>query len=133
MRVSSRFRLRTLIIVVAVVGLTFGLAIELQNRQGRDANAVAEAKDRRRAAWHRDQAALAAGAFAHGRPYSPRQRNLDYRRAARSLDLEPSGGPFPGWVAEVGHHQERANFYAEQAELAAGRRRDFQRRLLWPF
>ena len=133
MRVSSRLTLRTMMIAVAVVGLTFGLATELQNRQGRDASARAEATDRRRAAWHAEQAAVSAAAVEQQRPYSARERNSVHRRAARLHDVGLPGGSFPGWAAEVTYHRYWARWYADQAEAASRRRQNYQRRLLWPF
>ena len=48
----------------AAVALTLGAAIELQNRQGRDKHAAAEAEARRALAWHREQVDICDRALA---------------------------------------------------------------------
>ena len=133
MRIKLRFSLRALLILVGMVALEFGLATELQNRRGRDANLAAAAKHRSQLAWHRDQADRCRESIAQGRPYPIRERNAVHRRATRSLDIPILAFPCRDWAGELTYHRYWADWHATEADEAARKQQHYQRRLLWPF
>ena len=128
-----RLTVGNLMVAVAVIALTFGAATELQNRQGRDRHAAAEAVARRAAEWHREEAAACDRALAANSPYPIKQRNQERRRLARRAGLEPDDRSFRGWSNERDWHRYRLEQMTPLAEDHAARKREFQGRLLVPF
>ena len=127
-----RLSVRAMTGLVALVALTFGLAIELQNRQARDRNAAAEASARARAAWHRERAAECDAGLAAGQPYSFRSRVQLQRRAARTLGVEEDPVGLTGWAAERDAHRERCKRLDAEADGFARDKDYYRRRLIVP-
>ena len=128
-----RFSVKAMMGIIALVALTFGLATELINRQGRDRNAETEATNRRQAAWHQEQVDLCDQGQSLNRPYSFRDRVLVQRRGVRSAGIEENTIPLTGWAAEKAAHLERIRLLTAEADEAARKKQYYQRRLLVPF
>lgn len=128
-----RLTVRSMMGGVALVALTFGLATELINRQGRDRHAEGEATRRARAAWHDEQATLCEAALAADRPYSYRDRIQVERRAVKTVGVGDFSAHLTGWAAERSYHREEGRRLAAEADEAAGKKQYYQRRLLVPF
>ena len=128
-----RFSVKAMMGIVALAALTFVLATELINRQGRDRNAETEATNRRQVAWHQEQVGFCDQGQSLNRPYSFRDRVQVQRRGARSAGIEENSIPLTGWAAEKAAHLERIRLLTTEADEAARKKQYYQRRLLVPF
>ena len=128
-----RLSVKAMMGIVGLVALTFGLATELINRQGRDRHAGREATALAWAAWHDGRLAECAAALAANRPYSYRDRVQVERRGVRTVGVEDYTVALTGWIAERDYHRRQAERLAAEAAEAATQKQYYQRRLLVPF
>jgi hypothetical protein len=129
MNLRPRFTLRSLLIIIAIIGLVIGGSIEWRNRQLRDRHAVAEAY---RTAWAEDREkewAICQSHIAAGDPY-------DMSRAGNNLNphftLQGRLASFTSWSEEADWHAEYAAAYRKEASRHADLKRYYQHRLLLP-
>jgi hypothetical protein len=130
MRLTTRFRVRTLIAAVALVGLGFGIAFEAINRYQRDRLLQIQARHYRDAAIHRGRAWECSDAEVRGRPYKPAERaRLLLGDGVRMM--MPSRG-FSSWRAEGEDHLYWGERIYSEGEGCAEQLRKVEARLLLP-
>jgi hypothetical protein len=102
MKLTTRFRVRTLMAIVASVALGFGVTFELKNHAERDRLLKVQFKIYRYAAIHQMRALECK--IAEGKlPYRPAER-----MKLLSSDLTRGwlpGGVFPSWQVECEYHK----------------------------
>jgi hypothetical protein len=119
MKLTSRFRVRTLMALVALVALGFGVAFEVRNHAERDRLLKARLNPYRHASVHLMRALECKSAM---------DRQAPYRQAKRMelLSSDPTRGrlpvgPFRSWQEEFEWHMYWGNrlFYQTQGEHVA--------------
>jgi hypothetical protein len=127
MRLPTRFRVRTLMLVVALVALGFGAAFELRNHAKRDRLLKSESRLYEAAAWHWEQALVCRDSEGK-RPYPPAARRKLFATRGAAAYL----GNFRSWADES-----ECNFYwarrlFDQADGQKMMREPLEARLLLP-
>ena len=103
MRLPTRFRVRTMMAIVAIVALGFGITFELKNHADRDRRLTLQADLYRRAAIHFKRALECKAAKETHLPYRPADRA---KLLAGDLVRSPvPPGGFPSWQAEMLNHE----------------------------
>jgi hypothetical protein len=133
MRLPARFRVRTLMLVVALIALAFGIPVEWMNHRRRDRCLQGACRAYERGIWHLRQAANCLRRAGTG-PY-PRAERLavidEYLGAGYS-----KGAALPGvltnWSGEAEWHLYWGNRIADQGLGKAENARTFESRLLIP-
>ncbi len=124
LRRLGRFRIRTLLLIIAILGSLGCVWIERDNRWHRNDNARIEQHCIEEVARHAREAMVCRTALGAGKPYDlNRSRNYyvgDWY-GARS------------WGDELGYHDECVRQFRERTAEASRRRQYYQSRLLWPF
>jgi hypothetical protein len=122
MHFRPRFKLRSLLLAVVLVGLAYGGSTEWRNRRMRDRHARLEASCITRVERHERELAICRSHLA-GNPY-------DERRAGNNL--EGFWTDFKSWTEEAAWHAEYADSYRKEARRQYELKRYYQRRLLLP-
>jgi hypothetical protein len=102
MKLPTRFRVRSMMTIVALVALGCGVAFELRNRAERDRLLRHQADRYRQAAIHHKRALECKVAEDRQVPYRPAERAKDLA-ADRVRSSMPPGG-FRSWEDELGDH-----------------------------
>jgi len=123
-----RFRLRSLVLLIAVISLIGGVRIEAENHRRRDHAALIESSYGGLIADHERDLAVCRAALGRNEPYDATEDNA---RSARNLFRLRSGGDT--WEEQVRWHPERLKELRAEADQATKRKQFYQRRLLWPF
>ncbi len=103
MRRPYRFRVRTLMAIVAVVALGFGVAFELENHAERDRFLRVLSDRRREAMTHFMRAMECTLAMERSDPYHPAARATELRGDRVRTFLPPGG--FRSWEGELEDHR----------------------------
>jgi len=107
MKLPFQFRVRTLLVVIALVALTLGAAIGWINHREFDRGLEFEAMRFRQIAWHQQQANYCRAAEASGVPYSKKHRLQWFAahvRLFRTLKYS-----LPDWPTEARLHDDWAS------------------------
>lgn len=130
MRLPIRFRVRTVMAIIALVALGFGITFELKNDAERDRLLWRQADLYRQAAIHHKRALECKVAEETHQPYRPLDRTklLVGDRVRRPV---PPGG-FPSWQAEMLNHEYWGNRLCDQADGSDRDLEAVQAKLLFP-
>ena len=114
MRLPTRFRVRTMMTIVAMVAFGFGITFELKNHAERDRLLARQADQYRQAAIHHKRALECKVALETNQPYRPADR-VKLLAGDRVRSPIPPGG-FPSWQAEMLYHEYWGNRIYDQAD-----------------
>jgi hypothetical protein len=114
MKLTTRFRVRTLMALVALVAVGFGVAFEWTNHAERDRLLKLQLNRYRYAAFHQKRALECQSAEARQLPYRPAER-------MKLLSDDPTRGWLPGrnfrsWEEESSHHMYWGNRYFDVSQ-----------------
>jgi hypothetical protein len=130
MRLPTRLRVRTLMLIVALVAFGFGVTFELANRARRDRLLRVESERYERAARHWAHALHCRIAEGRKVPYRPAERLKVWPRDHTLGSVPPAG--FPSWELESQTHEYWAQRIYDEAEGARQARKAVEARLLLP-
>ena len=122
-----RLELRTLMILIALIGLALGGSIEWRNRMERDCHRRIEAFANEKADWHeRELQTCRSHLGSDGLDRDP----FDPGRADNNR--EGVWTDFQTWAEEARWHGDCAQAYRDRARQEAVLKQEYQRRLLLP-
>ncbi len=133
MRPSFRFPNKNLMILVVLVASTLGIAIEVQNRRGRNRNAAQEQELRRQISWYQEQITCCRSAIDGYLAYPLPERNNLRQQSARDVGITNDTLNLSDWKTEADYHKINMDNVTAKADLCARRKLYYQRRLLLPF
>ena len=130
MKLPVRFKVRTLLAIVALVAITLGGSIEWRNRRGRDRCLEREARLLKQIGWHQRQAIYCRRAEAWGHSYSDQDRlDLIVQNVTTVMSLKLS---ITDWDTEARFHESYVLWLGDRAKRTTEEKLAYQRRLLFP-
>ena len=131
MRLRPRLRVRTLMAIIAVIALAFGITFELKNHAQRDQMLRRRAECYREAAIHFRRAWECDGANRSQKPYQSAERTKLW---TSELVISPCiTGAFRSWESEYLQHLYWGNRIFDQVEDSDRLLRAIEAKLLVPF
>ncbi len=130
MKLPIRFRVRTIMAIIAFIALGFSVAFELKNHAERDRLLRRRAEGFRRAAIHHNRTLECKLAWDRQAPYPPAERAKLLAGDRVGIPVPPGG--FRSWEAEMLNHQHWGDRFFDVADSLEPNLEAIEARLLLP-